>query len=199
MFPYSPDNHHHLPVPPMSAPSTSPISKRTPIQHSVSSRGSTSSIASTSTIANPNPNPKRNRTSPPYARNPNGNGLPKQTLLSPSQKKANHIQSEQKRRANIRRGYEALCETVPALREAIREEEEAEAEARVNGEVNGKGKAVAAKGKRGKKGKGGGGEGEEKGEKDKIDGRAGPRSENVVLSKSGFLFRLAFRFLIWLI
>src|SRR5882757_3069921 len=32
----------------------------------------------------------------------------KPTLLTPSQKKANHIQSEQKRRANIRRGYEAL-------------------------------------------------------------------------------------------
>ena len=77
---------------------------------------------------------------------------------------------------------------MPALREAIREEEEAEVEARGNGEVNGKGKAaVAAKGKRGKKGKGGG-EGEEKGEKDKVDGRAGPRSENVVLSKSEFYF-----------
>lgn len=47
----------------------------------------------------------------------------RQALLSPSQKRANHIQSEQKRRANIRRGYEALCEVVPALREAIRLEE----------------------------------------------------------------------------
>jgi len=36
----------------------------------------------------------------------------------------NHAQSEQKRRANIRRGNEALCKTVPALREAIRQEEE---------------------------------------------------------------------------
>lgn len=77
---------------------------------------------------------------------------------------------------------------MPALREAIREEEEADAEARGgggggNGEGNGKGKGAASKGKKGKKGKGGG-EGEEKGEKDKIDGRAGPRSENVVLSKT---------------
>ena len=48
---------------------------------------------------------------------------PRQTLLSPSQKRANHIQSEQKRRANIRRGYEALCDVVPALREAIKAEE----------------------------------------------------------------------------
>ena len=47
------------------------------------------------------------------------------SLLSPSQKRANHIQSEQKRRANIRKGYEALCEAVPALREAIKLEEEA--------------------------------------------------------------------------
>lgn len=52
-----------------------------------------------------------------------GNGQ-RQALLSPSQKRANHIQSEQKRRANIRRGYEALCEVVPSLREAIRAEEE---------------------------------------------------------------------------
>lgn len=52
-------------------------------------------------------------------------GSSKPALLSPSQKRANHIQSEQKRRANIRRGYEALCEAVPALREAIRLEEEA--------------------------------------------------------------------------
>jgi hypothetical protein len=48
----------------------------------------------------------------------------KPALLSPSQKRANHIQSEQKRRANIRKGYEALTEAVPALREAIRAEEE---------------------------------------------------------------------------
>ncbi|KAF9069003.1 hypothetical protein BDP27DRAFT_1326273 [Rhodocollybia butyracea] len=68
------------------------------------------------------PSNKRSRPSPPAAPS-----LPtKTTLLSPSQKKANHIQSEQKRRANIRRGYEALCETVPSLREAIRAEEEAQ-------------------------------------------------------------------------
>ena len=48
----------------------------------------------------------------------------KPALLSPSQKRANHIQSEQKRRANIRKGYDALCEVVPALRDAIRAEEE---------------------------------------------------------------------------
>ncbi|KZV97893.1 hypothetical protein EXIGLDRAFT_729411 [Exidia glandulosa HHB12029] len=42
-------------------------------------------------------------------------GKKRAALLSPSQKKANHIQSEQKRRANIRRGYDALCAAVPAL------------------------------------------------------------------------------------
>ncbi|KAJ7859135.1 hypothetical protein B0H14DRAFT_2747186 [Mycena olivaceomarginata] len=101
--------------------------------------------------AAPSPPTKRPRTAPPPV---------KPALLSPSQKKANHIQSEQKRRANIRRGYEALCDVVPALRDAIREEE-----------------ALSA-GKRGR----GRGRQDESGEK--VDGRAGPRSENVVLSKS---------------
>ncbi|KAI6155195.1 hypothetical protein BKA82DRAFT_991924 [Pisolithus tinctorius] len=84
-------------------------------------------------------------------------------LLSPSQKKANHIQSEQKRRANIRRGYDALCEIVPALREACRAEEE---------RVMAHGKS---RGRRRNKST-------EDGER--IDGRAGPKSENVVLSKT---------------
>jgi hypothetical protein len=95
-------------------------------------------------------------------------------LLTPSQKKANHIQSEQKRRANIRRGYEALCETVPALREAIKAEEEAQALAMAS-EMNGEGRPKRKRGPRKK-----GGEVDE----DKVDGRAGPRSENVVLQKS---------------
>jgi hypothetical protein len=95
-------------------------------------------------------------------------------VLSPSQKKANHIQSEQKRRANIRRGYEALCEAVPSLREALKEDE---AYAPNEDGVDGKGKALGrAKKTRGKtKGFGDG---------QKLDGRAGPRSENVVLSKT---------------
>ncbi|EJU04740.1 hypothetical protein DACRYDRAFT_20381 [Dacryopinax primogenitus] len=40
-------------------------------------------------------------------------------LLSEEQKKANHIHSEQKRRATIRKGYEALCEVVPSLRDVV--------------------------------------------------------------------------------
>lgn len=87
-------------------------------------------------------------------------------LLSPSQKKANHIQSEQKRRANIRRGYDALCETVPALREACQAEDEQQlADGKYKSRRRGKGKAKNDDGER-------------------VDGRAGPRSENVVLSKS---------------
>ena len=87
-------------------------------------------------------------------------------LLSPSQKKANHIQSEQKRRANIRRGYDALCETVPALREACQVEDEQQlADGKSKSRRRGKGKAKDDDGER-------------------VDGRAGPRSENVVLSKS---------------
>lgn len=88
----------------------------------------------------------------------------KATLLSASQKKANHIQSEQKRRANIRRGYEALCETIPALREAIRAEEDANS-------------AMGSGGKKRRRNRVG-----DDGEK--TDGRAGPRSENIVLAKS---------------
>ncbi|KAJ7476074.1 hypothetical protein FB451DRAFT_1132807 [Mycena latifolia] len=104
--------------------------------------------------------PKRPRTAPPPV---------KPALLSASQKKANHIQSEQKRRANIRRGYEALCESVPALRDAIREEEALSAMQHV---------ASSGKGKRGR------GRGRAEDGTEKIDGRAGPRSENVVLSKT---------------
>jgi len=66
---------------------------------------------------------------------------------------------------------------VPALREAIRQEEE---EAAMMAEKN----STSATGRRRRK-KGGTGE-----EKDRIDGRAGPRSENVVLTKSEFVFCL---------
>ncbi|KAF9223740.1 hypothetical protein BS17DRAFT_733478 [Gyrodon lividus] len=91
----------------------------------------------------------------------------KAALLSPSQKKANHIQSEQKRRANIRRGYDALCETVPALREACQAEDEQN--------------LVNDKRRNRRKGKG---KAKDDDDGEKIDGRAGPRSENVVLSKT---------------
>jgi len=99
--------------------------------------------------------------------------LSRSQLLSASQKRANHIQSEQKRRANIRRGYEALCETVPALREAIRKEEE-EASTTLSNAGNGSLQNSTRK----KKAKNTLDDGE------KIDGRAGPRSENIVLQKT---------------
>ncbi|KAJ7261785.1 hypothetical protein B0H12DRAFT_1013376 [Mycena haematopus] len=105
------------------------------------------------------PPTKRPRTAPPPV---------KPALLSPSQKKANHIQSEQKRRANIRRGYEALCDVVPALRDAIREEEAL---------TGAREPPPNAKGKRGR------GRGRQV-DNEKVDGRAGPRSENIVLSKT---------------
>ncbi|WFD22890.1 hypothetical protein MEQU1_001567 [Malassezia equina] len=38
-----------------------------------------------------------------------------QGLLSEAEKKANHIASEQKRRSNIRKGYDMLCNMVPGL------------------------------------------------------------------------------------
>jgi hypothetical protein len=107
------------------------------------------------------PSPSRSGGSTPSQAIPGS----KPVLLTPSQKKANHIQSEQKRRANIRRGYEALCETIPALREAIRAEEEA------SSGLGSGGKKRRARGRVSDDG-------------EKIDGRAGPRSENIVLAKS---------------
>lgn len=73
-------------------------------------------------------------------------------LLTEAEKKANHIASEQKRRANIRKGYELLCNSVPALRDAL------------GGEADGGGGGYEVGGER-------------------IDGRAGPRSEAVVLGR----------------
>lgn len=174
-------------LPPQSTLTTSPVSSsaaRTspsePLRPSHARNNNSNSNSTTATVANSKP-----------------------PLLSTSQKKANHIQSEQKRRANIRRGYEALCEIVPALREAIRAEEEAErmalAELETTDEMGGGGgtmiegnpaaaAAVARKKARGKAVAAA--FGIEEGEK--VDGRAGPRSEAVVLQKSK-VFLLAFR------
>lgn len=84
----------------------------------------------------------------------------KPPLLTAQQKKANHILSEQKRRAKIRRGYDALCEVVPSLRSAVQAEQE----------------FGDAKRKKGKSTKGSG--------VDTLDGRAGPKSESIVLSQT---------------
>ncbi|KAH7911682.1 hypothetical protein BJ138DRAFT_1062624 [Hygrophoropsis aurantiaca] len=147
----------------------SPVDIPTSISSS-SSNGISTPVSSSSKRPSPPeplPSSKRQRATPSSSRQNSAiDILPKTALLSPSQKKANHIQSEQKRRANIRRGYEALCETVPSLREAIHAEEGESLE-------NGKGK-----GRRKGKAKASADDGE------KVDGRSGPRSENVVLAKT---------------
>ncbi|KDN50511.1 hypothetical protein RSAG8_01009, partial [Rhizoctonia solani AG-8 WAC10335] len=93
----------------------------------------------------------------------------KPKLLTKDQKKRNHIHSEQKRRATIRHGYALLCEEVPSLRMAIAAAEADDAEHVVDGESRrrrrSRGRSSAADGER-------------------IDGRAGPRSESVVLVKT---------------
>lgn len=105
----------------------------------------------------------------------------KPALLSAEQKKTNHIASEQKRRAAIRLGYESLCNVVPSLRAAVEE-----FEARVKKLGHGKN---GTSGGRKARGSGTGpiagplsGGIEVGGEK--VDGRAGPKSEAVVLGKS---------------
>ena len=184
--PHSPQqpHHGHRPIAPAPGPSTPyllPSAMRN-IAHQHTNDLSTPSTSNSNTQT-PRPSPsKRARTS--HSDSPTSTAAPtrlspspplppaKTTLLSAQQKKANHIQSEQKRRANIRRGYEALCDTVPALREAIRAEEEGSGNG--NGSTgNGGGNSGAGRRKRGK-----GDDGE------KVDGRAGPRSESVVLQKS---------------
>ncbi|ORZ24011.1 hypothetical protein BCR42DRAFT_402053 [Absidia repens] len=63
--------------------------------------------------------------SPSPATKPKGSGRgrkPVHELLSDDQKKANHIASEQKRRANIRIGFDQLVDIVPNLNECQRSE-----------------------------------------------------------------------------
>ncbi|BGP33648.1 hypothetical protein JCM10296v2_005452 [Rhodotorula toruloides] len=120
-------------------------------------------------------------TSPPPAKSSGG----KPALLTAEQKKANHIASEQKRRAAIRAGYDGLCEVVPALSAAVAEfEERVRKVAEVaQGQGGRKGRGATGRGRGGESTTGAlmggisvGGE--------KIDGRAGPKSEAVVLSKT---------------
>lgn len=108
---------------------------------------------------------------------PNGNvplASGKAMPLTEEQKRANHIMSEQRRRTAIRAAYDELCNVVPALRAAVEEYEERLQ--RVAGDK------AATSGEGGVAGVLTGGI-EVGGEK--IDGRAGPKSEAVVLAKSG--------------
>ncbi|OCB89922.1 hypothetical protein A7U60_g2862 [Sanghuangporus baumii] len=156
------------PTPP---PPTPPSLKRPYTSSSDLSSMAGPSSSSNASASSSRQQGKKHRALPPHQQGPVLNAKP--ILLSASQKKANHIQSEQKRRANIRRGYEALCETVPALREAIAAEERELADSAPDSENGLRGKPKKNRGKRAMS---------ESGEK--IDGRAGPRSENVVLQKT---------------
>ncbi|KAI0346524.1 hypothetical protein BDW22DRAFT_1352639 [Trametopsis cervina] len=158
---------------PSEAPSVSPTEeKQAPSNRSRVTRASSTS---SSVLAGPSSSSKASTgdtVGPSTASSASGPNS-KPALLSPSQKRANHIQSEQKRRANIRRGYEALCDAVPALREAIRLEDEAAAARAAEEEAQGRTK-------RKRRGKAAAEEAA-----DRVgDGRAGPKSENVVLQKT---------------
>lgn len=119
---------------------------------------------------------------------------PPHVLLTDAEKKANHIASEQKRRANIRKGYEMLCDLVPSLQEGAREEDEEGDEEGGGGGGRRKGEdddedddeddeddddEEGASGKKRKRAEneGSGAMGS------KVDGRGGPRSEAIVLMK----------------
>lgn len=152
--------------PPFATPSNippSPFSSRPTTLPLQQIRPQTSNSTSTSSASPTKPTKKSKDSTKPI-------------LLSTEQKKANHIASEQKRRAAIRSGYEGLCSVVPSLKAAVEEFEE-----RV--------KKVSSST--------GGGTGKKKGGNnthgalmggievggEKVDGRAGPRSEAVVLGK----------------
>jgi hypothetical protein len=113
--------------------------------------------------------------------NGNNNSSSKPPLLTPAQKKANHIASEQKRRAKIRRGYDALCEVVPSLKAAITAEQEAAASGS-GGWNNATGSGTDKKGRKTRSGKAV----EEILTPAKDGSRAGPKSESVVLSQSAY-------------
>ncbi|KAI9461562.1 hypothetical protein BJY52DRAFT_1203369 [Lactarius psammicola] len=158
----APPSRFHRPSTSASSSSSSATNIAGPSRHPPSKRSlSEESSSSSASHKRLRPSPSRASASTPSEALPGS----KPALLTASQKKANHIQSEQKRRANIRRGYEALCETIPALREAIRAEEEA------SSGLGPGGKKRRARGRVGDDG-------------EKIDGRAGPRSENIVLAKT---------------
>lgn len=115
-------------------------------------------------------------------------------LLTDEEKKANHIASEQKRRAAIRAGYDGLCAVVPALKAAVDEYEQRVSAISQQHSSRGRGKKAAGRGKAGESITGALMGGIEVGG-EKVDGRAGPKSEAVVLSKSALLVPPAHPFL----
>ncbi|KAI9304645.1 hypothetical protein BJ944DRAFT_266533 [Cunninghamella echinulata] len=106
---YRMDHHHSTYSSPPSSSSNSTIP--VPISSSSSSVKSSSNIMTT--------------TSSTTTTKPKGSGRgrkPAHELLTEDQKKANHIASEQKRRANIRIGFDQLVDIVPTLSECQRSE-----------------------------------------------------------------------------
>lgn len=126
--------------------------------------------------------------------------------LTEEQKRANHILSEQKRRNAIRLAYDDLCSIVPALKAAIKEYEERLSKVH---NLNGTGTPAPSSSAPASKGASPRGDNREDGMSvdgpstpvpsgtvagvltggievggEKIDGRAGPKSEAVVLAKS---------------
>lgn len=98
-------------------------------------------------------------------------------LLTEAEKKANHIASEQKRRANIRKGYELLCSLVPSLRESMDQDGEGEEEEDDEEEDEDE-EAEDGETKRGKKRKPGDGN-----TTGNAENKSGARSEAMILMK----------------
>ncbi|CAO3607732.1 unnamed protein product [Cunninghamella blakesleeana] len=98
--PYKIDDDNSNTISSPSSPSSSTI---------ISNNNHTSMIPSTSSLANKPKSSGRGK-KPPHE------------LLSEAQKKANHIASEQKRRANIRIGFDQLVDIVPTLSHCHRSE-----------------------------------------------------------------------------
>ncbi|KAI8351586.1 hypothetical protein B0O80DRAFT_377072, partial [Mortierella sp. GBAus27b] len=59
---------------------------------------------------------------PTQSSQPRSGKKPQHELLTEAEKKANHIASEQKRRQNIRVGFDSLVEIVPSLSDCHRSE-----------------------------------------------------------------------------
>jgi hypothetical protein len=133
--------------------------------------------------AHPNKRPRsQSQSQPSPPTNGNSTTSSKPPLLTPAQKKANHIASEQKRRAKIRRGYDALCDVVPSLKAAITVEQEAAASG------SGGWNHATGEAKRGRKTRSGKGVADEVPPPMKDGSRAGPKSESIVLSQSAYAF-----------
>ncbi|GAA6038076.1 hypothetical protein JCM8097_007534 [Rhodosporidiobolus ruineniae] len=185
---------------PALTPRNIPLAPPRPSRASHSPSSSRSGGAKASTSQSPPPadeQPLKN--TKPEKHTDKDKGKP--ALLTAEQKKANHIASEQKRRAAIRAGYDGLTRVVPVLRAAVEEYESRLAAVQAEGGEGAKGtrggggrgkkaerekEKVGARGGRGRDGESATGAlmgGIEIGG-EKIDGRAGPKSEAIVLAKT---------------